>query len=259
MINFFRKIRKQLADDNKPLKYMRYAIGEIVLVVIGILIALSINNWNEQNKENKIEHKYLERLMIDLGIDSSYYEQKIAVSELAIKQLNEFIHKSYKTQKSIEEVKQLFSLLNVSTDPLTTQNSTFNELSSTGNINIFKNESLKKLIIDYYWITEELTAQIEEFNLVSTEYLIEANRVVRSFNKFMPVFANIFDNSNMYLEGEWEYINDPRSEKFQALQSVASIYHLRNREHLIHFKRLKTLSSDLTIKLKETLRLEIIE
>ena len=54
MINFFRKTRKKLADDNKPLKYMRYAIGEIVLVVIGILIALSINTWNEQRK-NKIK------------------------------------------------------------------------------------------------------------------------------------------------------------------------------------------------------------
>ena len=43
MINFFRKIRKKMADDNKPMKYMRYAIGEITLVVIGILIALSIN------------------------------------------------------------------------------------------------------------------------------------------------------------------------------------------------------------------------
>jgi len=50
MINFFRKIRKKLADDNKPLKYMRYAIGEIVLVVVGILIALSINNWNEDQQ-----------------------------------------------------------------------------------------------------------------------------------------------------------------------------------------------------------------
>ncbi len=46
MIPFFRKIRKKMADDNKPLKYMRYAIGEIVLVVIGILIALQINTWN---------------------------------------------------------------------------------------------------------------------------------------------------------------------------------------------------------------------
>ena len=59
MINFFRKIRKQLADDNKPLKYMRYAVGEIVLVVIGILIALSINNWNEERKTKADEIKIL--------------------------------------------------------------------------------------------------------------------------------------------------------------------------------------------------------
>jgi hypothetical protein len=49
MLPFFRKIRKKMADDNKPLKYFRYAIGEIVLVVIGILIALSINNQNQKN------------------------------------------------------------------------------------------------------------------------------------------------------------------------------------------------------------------
>ena len=49
MIPFFRKIRKKLADDNKPIKYLRYAIGEIVLVMIGILLALQVNNWN-QNK-----------------------------------------------------------------------------------------------------------------------------------------------------------------------------------------------------------------
>ena len=58
MINFFRKIRKKMADDNKPLKYMRYAVGEIILVVIGILIALQINTWNE----NRIQTKELEGL-----------------------------------------------------------------------------------------------------------------------------------------------------------------------------------------------------
>jgi hypothetical protein len=50
MINLFRKTRKKMADDNKPMKYARYAIGEIVLVVIGILIALQLNNWNETRK-----------------------------------------------------------------------------------------------------------------------------------------------------------------------------------------------------------------
>ena len=53
MIPFFRKIRKKMADDNRPLKYARYAIGEIVLVVIGILIALQINTWNEEKKNKK--------------------------------------------------------------------------------------------------------------------------------------------------------------------------------------------------------------
>ena len=62
MIGFFRKIRKQLADDNKPLKYMRYAIGEIVLVVIGILIALQVNNWNEHQKVIKAEKEILKNL-----------------------------------------------------------------------------------------------------------------------------------------------------------------------------------------------------
>ena len=62
MINFFRKIRKQQADDNKPLKYARYAIGEIVLVVIGILIALQINNWNQQRLDTIDRNKIIANL-----------------------------------------------------------------------------------------------------------------------------------------------------------------------------------------------------
>lgn len=50
MIPFFRKIRKKMSDERKPMKYLRYAIGEIALVVIGILIALQINTWNDERK-----------------------------------------------------------------------------------------------------------------------------------------------------------------------------------------------------------------
>mgnify|MGYP001549829904 CR=1 FL=1 len=66
MIPFFRKIRKKMADDNRPLKYMRYAIGEIVLVVIGILIALQINTWNEERKGREIGTALLKNLTSDL-------------------------------------------------------------------------------------------------------------------------------------------------------------------------------------------------
>src|SRR5210317_1630891 len=69
MIPFFRRLRKQLADDKKPLKYMRYAIGEIVLVVIGILIALSINNRNQQQINDAKITNILKEIQQDLVID----------------------------------------------------------------------------------------------------------------------------------------------------------------------------------------------
>ena len=67
MINYFRKIRKQMADDNIPVKYMRYAIGEIILVVIGILIALQINNWNEKRLSKNSIVNYYERIHDELS------------------------------------------------------------------------------------------------------------------------------------------------------------------------------------------------
>jgi hypothetical protein len=75
MIPFFRKIRKKMADDNKPLKYARYAIGEIVLVVIGILIALQINNWNEENTIQANIKTQVSALIADLKRDKSSYNE----------------------------------------------------------------------------------------------------------------------------------------------------------------------------------------
>jgi len=66
MIKFFRKIRYDLMEKNKTGKYLKYAIGEIILVVLGILIALSINNWNENKKERKLETKVLTELLSSL-------------------------------------------------------------------------------------------------------------------------------------------------------------------------------------------------
>jgi len=87
MINFFRKIRKKLADDNKPIKYLRYAIGEILLVVIGILIALSINNWNENQKLKKEEMIILASLLDDLKEAKRQSKKSIEIEELAIDNL----------------------------------------------------------------------------------------------------------------------------------------------------------------------------
>jgi hypothetical protein len=74
MIQIFRKIRQNLIASGNTGKYIKYAIGEIVLVVIGILIALQINNWNEQQNERKIEKQYMQNMLEDLRDDLVIYE-----------------------------------------------------------------------------------------------------------------------------------------------------------------------------------------
>ena len=74
MIPFFRKIRKQYADDNKPLKYMRYAIGEITLIIIGIILALQLNSWKDNKMVKAESQELLDRLVVDLEHDLSYFD-----------------------------------------------------------------------------------------------------------------------------------------------------------------------------------------
>ena len=67
MIKLFRNIRQNLIMENKTGKYLKYAIGEIILVVIGILIALQINNWNEVRKNDEKEALLIKNIIEDLS------------------------------------------------------------------------------------------------------------------------------------------------------------------------------------------------
>jgi hypothetical protein len=77
MIKFFRKIRQNLLLEGETGKYLKYAIGEIVLVVIGILIALSINNWNEERKENLEIREIYYNLLRDIKADSVSFSSNL--------------------------------------------------------------------------------------------------------------------------------------------------------------------------------------
>ena len=70
MIKLFNNIRKSLIAEGKTINYLKYAIGEIVLVVIGILIALQVNNWNEDRQGKKFEHEILSLINKNLEQDS---------------------------------------------------------------------------------------------------------------------------------------------------------------------------------------------
>jgi len=78
MINFFRKIRQHLITENKFSKYLLYAFGEIALVMIGILLALQVNNWNEEKKETRIEKQRYQNILNDLVNDEENIDKMIA-------------------------------------------------------------------------------------------------------------------------------------------------------------------------------------
>jgi hypothetical protein len=78
MIKFFRRIRQRLLTENKFSKYLIYAIGEIVLVVIGILIALSINNWTEEKKSIKRTNLKLTQVHKELVFNSIIFDNSIS-------------------------------------------------------------------------------------------------------------------------------------------------------------------------------------
>ena len=81
MIKFFRKIRQNLLIANKTSQYFKYAIGEIILVVIGILIALQINSWKSQREEQQLEIKIIKELKSNLKLDLVEIQEDIGIME----------------------------------------------------------------------------------------------------------------------------------------------------------------------------------
>ena len=240
MINFFRKIRKQLADDNKPVKYMRYAIGEIVLVVIGILIALQINNLNEQRKSNDLEREFLNGLRADLVIDSTYYSKRIQDAENYIRINRNFIVELYEEQQNYADVQNLFEKLSLYADLLTVQNSTYQELINEGKFNLIRNRELKSALIDYYRDTEIAEKHIEEFNVFSiNNLLIAVEKIPSMLNLKNKKYLNIGNKFDHKFKGQYEFVNDPQSAKFQISENVATLYTTKQMVFLTYYEDLK--------------------
>ena len=105
MIKFFRKIRQNLLMQNKTSKYFKYAIGEIVLVVVGILIALQINNWNENKKSKQFEIRILKEIkasmQLDLERNKAILEKRILPKKRGLENLMRNMHSSYTVSDSI--------------------------------------------------------------------------------------------------------------------------------------------------------------
>ncbi|MBW2938062.1 hypothetical protein KXJ69_08085 [Aureisphaera sp. CAU 1614] len=198
MIKFFRNIRKNLLSQGKTGKYFKYAIGEIILVVIGILIALQINNWNEANKRVDQEEKMLIELLVNLrkdsidnAINARWYE-RVEKSAVIINQtLEQRIpwHDSLATHFG-----------NLYTHGISTYNtSAFENLKSIG-FNLISNDSIRIALTNLYGISYKLVEKTEDqmskdnFNAMIAPVLTSRLKMERWFHAVPYNYEALIDD-----------------------------------------------------------------
>lgn len=151
MIKFFRKIRQKLLSENKFSKYFLYAIGEVILVVIGILIALQINNWNEQRKLKQQQKVILKALHTDFktnktlisgGIKKHKYHKDIGLT---------WINLMRKDTKNVKKTPYLDSLLFWGPEYKVIDfiDASLNNVINSEKLDLVENTSLKQGLIEY--------------------------------------------------------------------------------------------------------------
>lgn len=210
MINFFRKKRKKTADDNKVLKYTRYAIGEIVLVVIGILIALQINTWN-QERISKIEEKGILK-----NIHVEFLQNKEALKTAVI--LN---------KKSSLTTRNTFLLIGQNRDEIRKHNpdsllfialetgsfrpseNTISDLLQSGRLQLLHNENLKMLIYEWSRVMLSYNNSIER-------------RSIKIDDELIPYLSKKYamKDIDMYGDLEWKNKTSLKIDKLQIFEDI---------------------------------------
>lgn len=167
MIKFFRNIRKKLLLEGKTANYLKYAIGEIFLVVIGILIALQINNWNEDRKDNFRMHTNIKSIAEDIQADTVLLQSTINLLKQEMEAGRNIIPVMESEKRLIQDsLKFILDFNSMTTTPIIYKSAnTWDFLNSSGVISEFPDTKLLKMLQEYY----------KEYNEVATNFTNSAN------------------------------------------------------------------------------------
>ncbi|MGB5242690.1 MAG: DUF6090 family protein [Lutimonas sp.] len=211
MIKFFSQIRQNLLSEGKTKNYLKYAIGEIVLVVIGILIALGINNWNERENNRSQAEKHLETIKLNLQDDILQAEMLISETQTTIDYANDFLDQ-FKTLKPIDNNIQMYLIYLMFERNIEVNESGLNALLNSNGM-AFIDEVLQHKILNYYRYIDQLKSR--ELN---------ANAEIKTM--YEPYVKEnyywIWNKTNPWHRQAEFYIDDPRTIENIDLESVIS-------------------------------------
>ncbi len=168
MVQFFRRIRQKLLVDNRFTKYLLYAIGEIILVVIGILIALQINNWNEERKIRAEENKIIQELYSTLIGDLEHQEDMIMKNRHSYEAANYILSYFEEKHPYRDTLSHFFTTAHSRGHGLARAHAYEN--AKRHGLDFIKTDSLKELLT---WTYEVNTRWLEELNTRNNLYEYE--------------------------------------------------------------------------------------
>lgn len=212
MIKFFRHIRKSLLMENKTSKYFKYAIGEVILVVIGILIALQINNWNEERMNHETAMYLLSSLNGDLENDIEELKSNVLDAKntvMASKMLQLYALDSIKYSNDIQQfINSVAS--GVSFD---LNNITYNEMINSGTIDLL-NRAIRKAVTTHYWYIESFDGNRDDLLQLKrsiNQLLIENGCTPNMINENDLKIA-LNDKKLLAAIKQWEYLGNKQIE-----------------------------------------------
>jgi hypothetical protein len=151
MLRFFRTIRKKLIEEDNVRTYLLYAIGEIFLVVIGILIALQINNWNENRKDRQEETRLLTSIQMDLQRDIEQLTGIIGQAQVRQAQADSILLLLYQEPSpDMDEFIRLNRSSIAFENHFQVNSGTFDESQSAGSVKLIRNDGIRQQIFSYY-------------------------------------------------------------------------------------------------------------
>ncbi len=224
MLQFFRRIRKTLLSENKFSKYMVYAIGEIFLVVIGILIALQINNWNERKKLKKQEVEALNEILSDLESNISKFEVTLNGANRpgnisnTITSLNILIDHLSSEQIYHDSLEKHFGIATYSLNNINYKTSGYESLSSIG-LDLINNTKLRSEIGEYFSSSVEIPKSVSEgLNNEFENYMLDYLR--KEF-----IAQNITESAGLYSLKPKDYTSLRMQGDFlESLKLYLSVY-----------------------------------
>jgi hypothetical protein len=219
MIKFFRKKRYDLMEKKNTGKYFKYAFGEIVLVVIGILIALSINNWNTNRLNNQVEKVILNNLKKDLMLELDNLDSHKTMQNIWINSGTEIL-KNYDSNDGFLVDDELLASINdlmIRSAFLPTK-STYQTIENTGKIDLINNRNLKEEILIYYKDISWFSKNTTDNNTYLVDQLVN-NKLIeltffqtKSFSKELREEWTVFDIENYKLQKSNRFIEQVQKE-----------------------------------------------